>query len=379
MSNIILVIANVCSSFGMLRFLIVAWVLHIWGSIAYLAPGPDDAAFISQAMGFIYYGDLGTMYFERFQMYFLNFPGYAFFQALFYKAWVAMGLPLNFYTYKIFHLASITLLLIFSIKLILSLSPSDRHTGYFRSNLFLMFLGISPFVIDGLYPRPEPLGLLFVVLGMSFFQIACSRSNFKGRYYVLSSLCLGTAMTMHPTFVVVAFGISAYAASHLLRTRRFLTLSQCLVGAVIPLLIFAFWLWWHAPESTNVLSEHIRQRSEDTGGTGRGIGMMFSFAMFQHPSSIAVKIYYGICYSTLLFALIWLLISIIRSITTTRFRNFSVTQIMNMFFALAAFTNIAISSTPRVQLFTVLGFAAVLAFSTLLNRPVSGKSDELQK
>jgi len=357
------------SSVGMLRLIVVAWMLNIWGSIGYLAPGPDDAAFISQAMGFIFHGDLGTMYFERFQLFFLNFPGYAFLQAIFYTAWNAVGLPLNIFTYKIFHLGAISLLLVFSIRLISSLSAFDRPTAIFRSNVFMLVLAISPFVIDGLYPRPEPLGLLFVVFGLSLFQAAHNKPNWADRYFVLSSICFGVAMTMHPTFVVVAGGLCGYAGYHLARSGRIGMLATCVVGAAIPLSLVVLWLWWHAPESFDVLSEHIRQRSKNTGDVGEGLNMMVRFAMFQHPSSVAVKIYYGICYLSMVVAVFWLFVSVVRRYVTRQAGGISAPHFMAQVFGLAAFANVAISSTPRVQLFTVLGFAAVFAFSSLVMVP----------
>ena len=67
-----------------------------------MAPGPDDGAFISQALGFIGFGDLGILYIDRFQGFFVNLPAYAFTQSLFYLLWSNLGLPIDFSTYKIF-------------------------------------------------------------------------------------------------------------------------------------------------------------------------------------------------------------------------------------------------------------------------------------
>ena len=45
-------------------FLALLWAVHVWGSIWYLAPGPDDGASIAQAFGFIDRGDLGLLYMD---------------------------------------------------------------------------------------------------------------------------------------------------------------------------------------------------------------------------------------------------------------------------------------------------------------------------
>ncbi len=368
MTNVFLPLARFISSLTLTRIIIAGWTLHIWGSIWYLAPGPDDAAFISQAMGFIFHGDLGTMYFDRFQLFFLNMPGYAFMQAIFYTVWNTMGLPLNIFTYKIFHLGSISLLLYFSCRLIMGLSKSDHQTGRFRINIFLLLLAVSPFVIDGLYPRPEPLGLLITVLGLLLFQSA-ENGRSERVQYVWASVCFGIAMAMHPTFILISGSLCAFAGYYLAKNGKILTLALCAFAASIPLLLVILWLWGHAPESFDMLGEHIRQRSDNSGDIGRGLWLMIEFAILLHPGSIAVKLYYAICFSTLSLGLVSLFVVLARRIASGTIKSISAPHAMAVIFGLASFANIAISSSPRIQLYTVLGFGIMFTLSTFVKLP----------
>jgi hypothetical protein len=359
------------------RFIAIAWLFHIWGSIWYLAPGPDDAVFITQALGLIYKGDLGLMYLDRFQPFFINLPGYAFMQGLFYLIWDFVGLPINFFTYKIFHLGSLTLLLFTSVCLIRRLSGDSMRLANFRTNIFLLILSVSPFVIDSLYPRPEPLGLLLTALGLLLFQVAETATLGTARFYALSAFCFGLAATTHPSFILVAGILCLFAAFRLFLTRKIRILVLCAVAATAPMAVVVTWFMLHAPESIEMLTEHVRYRTKNSENIGSGLSLMLKYAGFQHSGSFAVKAYYAVCFVTLIAALSGMMFVTVRAYFCSLRRELAGPQLMVVMFGLSSLINIAISSSPRIQLYTVVGFSAVFVLATLVQLPGKSASREI--
>jgi len=347
------------------------WGLHIWGSIIYLAPGADDAAFISQALGFINRGDLEILYIDRFQGFYINLPGYAFAQSLFYWLWDKIGLPINFATYKLFHLSVVSGLMILTVMILKRTAPNDRMLGTLRANVFLLLIPITPFVIDVLSPRPEAFGLLAIAFGVLCFQVAENSKHRSTPFSILAAFCFGVAMTAHPMFVVVGSGLCLSFAGWLwFRDRRRLIIA-CIASAVIPVAGMAIWFANHSPESIQMMQSHVGVHSPNPlDGFGSGLLVMLNYTTLQQSQTfpILAKLFYAVCYG----ALTLILASAIVQIKFTIFLNknkIDLHKYIGIVIFVFPFIYFMFSFNPKVQVFTMLSYCFVLSLVSLADTP----------
>lgn len=354
-------VAEALSSRALTALLLALWLVHIWGSIWYLAPGPDDGGFIAEALALQHRGSLGLIYINDFADVYINLPAYAFSQAAFLLATDLVGIPLNIYTYRFFNLIVLTLVVVLGAALIRMVAVPESGGPRARVNLFLAVLGVSPFVVDVAFQRPEGLGILATVIALA----AYARAAAGGRaYYWLCGLMLGFAAITHPTFVVTSAIVAATALWFRIAARDTAGAAcAAAAGAVGPLATLA-WLWSGWPQSWEMLSTHIAQRAPDEGRIGSGLTSIVTYAMFGYGNddSLAIRAYFAVLFSVLL-----LLGLITVVILAWRARRPPVDQSRGLILAFffGALFNAAIAGA-RIQVYTVLGFAAVLAAVTML-------------
>ena len=348
--------------FGML------WIFNIWGSIWYLAAGPDDATFISIAFGFKYFGDLGLKYFSHFQELFIYLPAYPFAQALFYWLWDTIGLPINLFTYKVFNLLVLTLLMITSLRLISVIVPQTKSSQIFRFNIFMVVLAVSPFIIDSLYARPEPLGLLFTVCSLLLFDAAQRNVGWSWFLFSGAALLLGVAAVTHPTFIVTSGGLSFMAIIYLLQRKVYGSLAASTIAILLPLIAAASWFFAHQPESLEMLGRHVSGRSYILDGVGRGLRQMLEYMLLSDPSqsSLKVRLYYGLCFWTQFLTVLALMYLAVRGKFWYRIITANNSFAMVQCFFAFAFLNVVFDASARIQIYTVFAFASILALVILL-------------
>jgi len=344
------------------------WLFNIWGSIWYLAPGTDDGAFISLAFGFQSQGDLVLNYFFHFQEFFINLPGYHFSQALFFWIWDQAGLPINLYTFKTFQLLTVTLLLILSCRLLAVAADSADGGQSYRFNVFLVLLAASPFIIDSLYMRAEPFGLMLTVSAILLFG-GNSKDSFGNLIrYAAAAFLLGVAATAHPTFVMTSCGLSAIAVFILWRRRVFGGLIISFLAFSLPIAAAASWFLWHQPESLEILSRHVATRSHTLGGMGKGLTQILEYMVPIQASgkSVAVRLYYAVCFWTLFGSSVGLILGVLRTAFRRGIVIPNVYSLMVHAFFVLTLLNVALDKSARIQIYTVLGFTTVLALATRL-------------
>jgi len=352
-------------------YLCVLWGLHVWGSVIYLAPGPDDGAFISQALGFISHGNLGILYIDRFQGFYINLPGYAFAQSLFYWLWDKIGLPINFATYKIFHLSVVSGLMVMTVLILRRTAPENRELGTLRANAFLALIPITPFVIDILSPRPEAFGLAAIASGIFCFQVAENSQSRGSLSYVLAAFFLGVAITTHPMFVVVATALSAALAAWLwFHGRRGLIL-LCIAGATAPVAGMVAWFVHHAPESIEMMQSHVGVHSPNLfDGFGSGLIVMYKYLTLQHSPGFPVlaKLYYAMCYGVLMLLTAGVIIQIIHELVVLK-NKIKFHLYLGICLFVFPFLYLMFSFNPKVQVFTMISFFFVLSLTALVHLP----------
>jgi hypothetical protein len=141
-----------------------------------------------------------------------------------------------------------------------------RESGWARISVFLVMLGVSPFLIDALYMRPEPVGLLFIVLAMLAYHGA-SEGGCKGTGRVaVAGLLLGSAAIMHPTFVVAGGVLGLYMAGNFLYRREFLYAALGTGSALLPIAAAASWFFANGDYAVTTILEVFSFRSPIFGG-----------------------------------------------------------------------------------------------------------------
>ena len=366
MSALYLAARDVLCSRQVMILLGVFWAVNIWASIWYLAPGADDSFFISMALGFINSGDLALMYIDRFQEVFVYLPGYVLAQSLFYAAWNMLDLPISIFTYKIFHLIVVSSLVLVLVTYLQATSSVARD-WIFRANLLLALLGVSPFIIDLLYPRPEPFGLFTTVSGILAYHCACRSSNHSVGWFVLSAFLIGLAATTHPSFIITSAGIGIAALYFLIRRKSARLLVLCVVACLIPAAAVAAWYLWHLPVSVEMLMANVSSRSPTAERFASGLVQILRYMAFDHPedTALAVKVYYAISFSALFLACAGTLMLMVRSIHRKSIGEISESGWLTLAFFLAALLNVVLNG-HRIQLYVVLSLAAVLSLVALL-------------
>jgi len=353
------------------QYLIALWLVHIWGSIWYMAPGPDDGAFISQALGFIGFGDLGILYIDRFQGFFVNLPAYAFTQSLFYLLWSNLGLPIDFSTYKIFHLSVATGLIVVTVSIIRRTAEHNFELGNLRANLFLLMLPVTPFVIDVLSPRPEAFGLLAIASAILCFQIAEASTQRSTTILLLAAFLLGVSISTHPMFVVVGSGICLAFAFWLWRQRRYITIASCVVSAALPVTAMALWFLRHAPESIEMMLNHVGTHSPNVfDGFGSGFGVMLGYSTLQFSThfSLMAQLFYAVCFG-------WLTIITVTSVWMlySRFSYKLISDNFHIFMGfivfILPFIYFSFSFRPKVQVFTMISYFFILSLMVMIGTP----------
>lgn len=357
-------IREVLASRRLLRLNLGLWAIVTFGSIFYLAPGPDDNFYVIEGLGLVYFHNIGKLAFDDFFLSFTGFPGYAVVNAVFWKIWLAVGLPLNVYTYKILHVIVAFLLVCLTAKFVDRLvKPADRFR-YLPTNVLLVFLGITPFAMDILYPRPEAAGLLALVVGLLAYQKAWRSDLAPAGLVAVSGLCLGVAATHHPGLGIVGLVMGTVVLADLLRRGRWLACTVCIIAAAVPVLLMVFWFLAYAPESLEILMSHAEGREPKLG---YAIVVMMKHAMYQSIGSGAQKIYYAIFY----FSLLLVLVSVIL---------LAIFKIIYQFNELSKPVNVAViglfagglvyllqSGSGRAQLFTVVAYVTVCFLALLLS------------
>lgn len=342
-------------------FLIAIWLIAIWSSPLYIAPGSDDGAHILQGLGTAINGSVSVKYFDVFHEVFIGLPSYTYLTGVFYNVWSLFGLPINYFTFGAFHFLVVSGLLIASVCF-LRVTAQNQSTGIGRANIFLAALGASPFVLDMPHLRPEPAGILATVAAALAYHYAAGATKHSALLFALAGFLIGLAMTMHPT-LTVASGVVALAAIFITLRKgaiKFTVLATA-SGLVVPAVIL-FWYLRHYPTSFEMLMEHVSTRSPSLSGMGQGWTNMVAYATMQLPTSagVATKLYYATIFTSLIIAIMVAIFMTVRAFMgQRRIGLLGDSRIIGLVFFIAVLVNTSIDRSARLQIYSVLSFAAI--------------------
>jgi len=361
-----LAVLDTLSSGRFLAMLGFLWMISIWSSIFYMSPGTDDAHFILQALGFISHGDIGFLYIETFYEFFLTLPPYAFFHAVFYLAWDAIGLPINYYTYKIFHLLALNALIVVSAAFVYFYPAASKKIQVARASLMLVLLAITPFTLDIFNPRPETMGLAVTVLALFFFACANGSIGKASWGYPAAGFFLGLAAATHPSFTITSGGVAVFALILVVRNAAGIGAIAAIACGLLPVLAVVIWYAAHLPLSLDTLMANVGGRSPTSSSFGVTVLTVVEYILLRLPSntSISARLYWGLPFWIFGLLLLACLVFLIRDFLKRVMGP--VAQMQNLLWVFLAMTllNALIAPSGRIQIYVVSSFAAALVVAS---------------
>ena len=266
--QLIRVFLKTMSSKRVLYLFLCAWLVNIVYSYFVLSASGDDGTYFGAALGFFYKHQMGLYVGDEFELIFATFPGVSFLNSLFLHIMTLLNFGINHYTYRLFHMLAIILLLLSTCYLTYLTCKRDGSDYIRGCNIFLVLLAITPFVQMCWAVRPEVLGLLFITIGLIVYSYLEVHTKFISVQHVWSAMFLGLSITLHPNFVVIAGLLALFIVILEIIERQYFTASLFGFIFILPLLVVLAWYLNHYPDSIDELFNGIHRKTGEMPGSG---------------------------------------------------------------------------------------------------------------
>jgi len=285
------IIIGVLASKSTLYILLLSWIGVIVFSNFMLPPSDDGNYYFEPALAFLHNKvQWGTFMGDDFNPYFIGFPTFSIAQSVFLFFTSLVKVPINLYTYKMFHMILIFSLIILTVHLLYLYLYRLNNSDYIvKSNLFIILLSITPFAQQCWQIRPEVFGDVLIVISLVLF--CYWRIFYKQIFYYFSALFLGISAAVHPNFMVVAGILTiVIVGANYVRGNH---LQSVLFGFVasIPVLLIGVWFLVYYPESVQEFRLQIMGHTGVAGGIKRLVAEALMLGGWQ---SSFVKLFYFI-------------------------------------------------------------------------------------
>ena len=285
-------ILYILSSKRTLYLLLFAWLCNIVFSYFILPPSDDGRFYFEPALSLLHKGQVGYFYGDQFVRKFTMFPTFSFFQSSFLYITSLIKVPINLYTYKLFHALSILALLLLASYFIFLLHKKNKTDYITNYNLFLFLLGITPFAQNCWQLRPEIIGIILIILGLIFYRLWDISQGRKLFYYYSSAFSLGLSIALHPNFTI-ASGILTFVI--ILLNLRKTSIAQTLLFvliASIPFMILLGWYLNYYPESTLQFRQQVS--AHKSFNAGAFIRLFNESFLLGGWGSLKIKLFYAL-------------------------------------------------------------------------------------
>ena len=285
------IIIGVLASKSTLYILVLSWIGVLVFSNFMLPPSDDGNYYFEPALAFLHNKvQCGAFMGDDFNPYFIGFPTFSIAQSVFLFITSLVKVPINLYTYKMFHMILIFSLIILTVHLLYLYLYRLNNSDYIvKSNLFIILLSITPFAQQCWQIRPEVFGDVLIVISLVLF--CYWRIFYKQIFYYFSALFLGISAAVHPNFMVVAGILTiVIVGANYVRGNH---LQSVLFGFVasIPVLLIGVWFLVYYPESVQEFRLQIMGHTGVAGGIKRLVAEALMLGGWQ---SSFVKLFYFI-------------------------------------------------------------------------------------
>jgi hypothetical protein len=312
------IVIGVLASKSTLYILLMSWIGVLIFSNFMLPPADDGCTYFEPAMAFLHNKvQWGVFRGDDFNPHFVGFPSFSLAQFVFLFFTSLIKIPINLYTYKMFHLILIFTLVVLTVHLLyLYLYRLNNSDYVVKSNLFLVLLSITPFAQQCWQTRPEVFGDVLIVVCLVFF--CYWRISSKNIFYYFSALFLGLSAAVHPNFMLVA-GILTIAIiiANFTRGNRFQSVLFGFVAS-IPLLLIVLWFFIYYPESFQEMKLQIIYHKGSAGGIKRLVAEALMLGGWQ---STYIKVFYFVFWFPFLLIIVTTFALILKNIKNLLIRN----------------------------------------------------------
>jgi len=353
------------SSKKVLYLFLCAWLVNIVYSYFVLPSAPDDGSYFGAALGFLHKHQIGLYIGDEFELIYATFPGVSFFNGLFLHIMTLLNLGINHYTYRLFHMLTIILLLLSTCYLTYLTCKRDGADYVRGCNIFLVLLAITPFVQMCWAVRPEVLGLLFITIGLIVYSYSDVRTKFISVQYVLSAMFLGLSITLHPNFVIIAGLLALFIVILEIIERKYFTALAFGLILILPLLVVLAWYLSHCPDSIDELFNGIHRKSKVMPGGGF-IRLIKESFFLSEWKSIFVKMVYSIFWIPLLLILLSGIILAVKEDYSMVRRN-KRTFLLYVFF-ISSIIHLAANTQATATYYTITSFVLCFFISVMLSK-----------
>ncbi|MBF0135452.1 MAG: hypothetical protein HQL65_04375 [Magnetococcales bacterium] len=238
--------------------LLLAWVVSLLASLFLLVPNSDDIFYFGPGLGLLHKGALAIPMAETNVYIFSLFGTYSFLQGLFLFLTNLLGVPVNFFTYRLFQAFLVIGSLTLALQCLRLAHPDDTEGNANRRALFLGILAFTPFSMSLLPVRPEYLGFFFLFGSLLVHQRHLGRESPGWSHLALTGILFGLCAISHPVFALPA-GVWSLIAAWQLWQRwpgSLLLPLFLLASALLPLLALLAFYWSHYPDSLAEFQTH---------------------------------------------------------------------------------------------------------------------------
>jgi hypothetical protein len=298
------------------------WVLNLIWSSQTLIPHSDDAPYFLPALGFAYTGEIAVHFGDETTRLFRIFPGYSFLLGLALRIRTVFDFDLNFYSYRFFHIAIFSGLLVAAVLLTrANASDTNSKSTNIRFFIFFLALGFSPMNRGALVDRPEFAGLLSLVIALVLFRTSTRRENVSHIPFFLAALSLGVGATMHPiTGVMTGAAAIGMAAACFTRVRAGRTAAFLLVAA-LPVIAMGIYYVSHLPDSLVQMGNQMTMLPQGGNFFRSGSRLIEHAFLLGSGTSLAIRSSNAMFYLPFLLVLLTAFALAVRVFITQRERN----------------------------------------------------------